>query len=98
VANIVEKGSSLITVKSNVLEKVQHSIDLTNKILNSSTDEIFNKAFCLLNSEAISYGEKNYYSLLKSTPSILKTQEFQFIAKSKEDYNASIKLFGFCKM
>ena len=85
---------SLIPIGNNQLKKVENAIAITDKILLGEIEQLFNKAFYLINSKDLSGIEENYCLKLASDKDYLKRNQFKYRAKEKDDYKKAIILFS----
>ena len=86
--------NSLILIQNNLISRVDNSIQITNKILNRNISELFNTAFCKMNSKKIAEVNKDYLFLFESSSSFRKNELFQYKANTNDDYYIALDLFS----
>ena len=85
---------SLVTNKNNKIVKVGNSIAITNKILFADIEELFNRAFLIMNSKNKSLAKnKNYLLLFETDSKHLQNLEYSYQANRIEDYDTALGLF-----
>lgn len=88
-------SSSIIPIRSTGLVRVRNILEIVDKILYNDIQEIFNKAFFLLNSKNIDKNSCNYLLLLQECSiSERNLLQFSFEAKEEQHYIEAINLFS----
>lgn len=64
-----EKDKSIIPVSTLNIARVENSVRILNKILYGSISDLFNQAFCKLNSKQALSVDTDYLYLLETNPS-----------------------------
>jgi hypothetical protein len=88
-----KKQKSLIPVVSTRLVRVGDAINITSKILFARISDLFNTAFCKMNSKDIKYDDLNYLLFLDLNPSFRK-RNFLYEANSKENFMLVLTIFS----
>lgn len=86
------KNNSIIKTTSTSLVKAENAIQITNKLVSSRVESLFNEAFYILNSRDVSFGEDNFFQLITKNPK--KSQEFLCVANTKNDYSKAANSFS----
>lgn len=90
--NLKDK-TSLIPIGSLNLAKVAHSILITRKVLISDIEELFNRAFYLINSSDMEYGKVNHCLMLELDHDYHYRGKFKFEAADDVNFQDAIALF-----
>lgn len=88
-----ENNKSLIIVNSS-LAKIEKQIAIGEKIINKTIEELFNKAFKLINSKKIDIDSNyNYLSDFLKDETLLHSEKFSFVVQNDEDYIQALEIF-----
>lgn len=88
-----ENSKSVITVNTS-LAKIEKQIAIGEKIINKTIEELFNKAFRLINSKKIDIDSNyNYLSDFLKDETLLDSEKFSFVVQNEEDYIQALELF-----
>jgi tetratricopeptide (TPR) repeat protein len=88
-----KKGiTSIIPSTSTALAKVGSIIKITNKIIFSEIEELFNEAFYLINSANSNLKRENFCFKLEYDREYLKRNKFKYLGNSDDDYKKAVAL------
>src|SRR5688572_17640710 len=87
-------NNSLISKTLQGVSKVGGIINITNKIVLERTEEYFNLAFYLINSQTIKGVTENFYQEILKNPLYLQNENFfHRVEKFPEDFNKALNYF-----
>lgn len=89
----MEENNKLIPV-SNSLVSIERQIAIGDKIINQKIEELFNRAFKLINSKNIDIDSNyNYLADFLKNESLLNSEKFSFLVENEQDYQNAIEIF-----
>ena len=90
----LKQEHSVIHTAPTGLVRVESSIAIINKILFGSISDLFNKAFCKMNSRDIKVVDKDYLFLFETDPFHRKNIPYSYKANDKDDYKEALDMFS----
>ena len=89
----MEDNNKLIPI-NNSLVSIERQIAIGDKIINQKIEELFNRAFKLINSKNIDTDSNyNYLEDFLKNESLLNSEKFSFLVENEQDYQNAIKIF-----
>jgi tetratricopeptide (TPR) repeat protein len=89
-----KKHGVIVPIGTKSLTQINNSLTVTYKLLYGDIEELFNKAFCLLN--GFENCDKNYLKIFETDPNHLLRTEYGFYTNSKESESLAYDLI--CKI
>jgi tetratricopeptide (TPR) repeat protein len=90
---LTEGNNPIIKTGSTSLVKADNVIQVTNKLLYSEIENLFNEAFYLINSQNIERGTENFLLLLTSNYNNLRSRRFKYNPKTFKDSIKATEIF-----
>ncbi len=85
---------SLIPIQNKSIVRVEKTLAITNKIIFSGIEKLFNEGFYLLNSKHLERSDVNYCFLFEYDKHYYRKNDFNYEAISEDAYHKAIEIFS----
>jgi tetratricopeptide (TPR) repeat protein len=90
----MENNNNKLIPVTNSLISIEKQLTIGDKIINKKIEELFNKAFKLINSKNIDVNSNhNYLADFLKDESLLHSEKFLFLVQNKKDYEYALEIF-----
>lgn len=90
----MENNNNKLIPVTNSLISIEKQLTIGDKIINKKIEELFNKAFRLINSKNIDVNSNhNYLADFLKDESLLHSEKFLFLVQNKKDYEYALEIF-----